>query len=215
MEHCTLAALIVGRRAKAFGDENNDLWRTVVRPTLAKASLTMLLVALTIGVLMALAPEPDIGNDFAADSEKRVFQGLAGVHVVVEDLPQPFVQAGLSSEQVKVDVELQLRRNGVTVLSREEVLLTKGSPYLYVTLNGGPVSDLPLFQYNPRVELRERVLLVRDPAQSVVACTWSLGGTGSVGKGKVQSIRDDFRDIVDRFSNKWLAFNKVVGKKSQ
>jgi len=87
------------------------------------------------------------------------------------------------------------------------VALHGGCPYLYVNVQ---VFKNParFYAYSAKVELRQRVTLVHNPAVSILAGTWSATGTiGTVGSHKLASLRDNVRDLTDQFINAYLAAN--------
>jgi hypothetical protein len=148
------------------------------------------------------------GTAFGDDSEynRTSLAGLRGVAVVVETTEKEFEQAGVAVATLTTDVELKLRQSGIRVLAGSERLDAPGFPYLYVNLNllrssSGAVS------YSLRVELMQRIRLVRDAKIELSASTWSVSSVGTVGLANLSAVRGPVRDAVDRFANEYLAAN--------
>jgi hypothetical protein len=81
------------------------------------------------------------------------------------------------------------------------------APYLYVNVQAIK-NQAHVYAFSANVELRQRVTLVGNPSMSVLAATWSATGIiGMVGSQKVASVRNDVRDLTDRFINAYLAAN--------
>lgn len=155
--------------------------------------------------LVGLAGSPAAASDFERD--RKTLKGLRGLAVVVEDLA-PEVERHVPVSTVQTDVELKLRLAGITVLSRQDLVSTPGSPYLYVHINGLQSNIQPLFAYSTTVSLTQKVVLVRDPEVGLLAETWSssavsLAGTVMLSEGVRQAIREH----VDRFINAYLSVN--------
>ena len=114
---------------------------------------------------------------------------------------------GLDTTQIRTDVELKLRQAGITVLTRQERLSTAAAPYLYVNVQAIK-SRANVYAFSANVELLQRVTLVRNPAMSIPATTWSATCIiGGVGSQKVGSVREHVRDLTDQFINAYLAAN--------
>jgi hypothetical protein len=133
--------------------------------------------------------------------------GLPGVHVLVEEINPEAQKYGLTKQALQTDVELQLRRYGIKVISEEEMLRTKGMPYLYIRLNC--VIRDPSSAISIEVKLEEIALLTtRYP---VMACsnatTWEKCIVAIVGVLKIETVREDVRDLVNEFINDYLAAN--------
>jgi hypothetical protein len=136
-----------------------------------------------------------IGGD-EDDPSRRSLQGIGSLHVVVEQLPEGARQLGLSEESLRTDVELKLRRNGITVTD------VKGSQaLLYVAVNvvpGGGAASL-------YVAVEQPARLLCDDSIYVTATTWSTAG--AVANPEAKFIRDRVGDLMDQFLNAWLAVN--------
>lgn len=139
---------------------------------------------------------------------KEILQGLEGVWVLVATIEPEVEKYGLTKKALQTDTELQLRQYGIKVLTREESLLTPGQPCLFVTVSVITREDIPTASVGITVELRETVLLLREPTRICIgASTWRRGGVVSVGVSKIKKIRGNVKDFVDRFINEYFAVN--------
>jgi hypothetical protein len=169
---------------------------------------------LRLGLLLLAVAVHVTGQDKRNDEPIRdlnrqlagTLRGLRGVEVVLETLPSEVEQAGLTSTTIRTDVELKLRLAGITVLSKEERLEQPGFPYLYISVNVVLSQHYPkLAYYALDCELHQYVTLTRDTSISTDASTWDkhlLGGTTTL-----QNIRDNLKDLVDKFINAYLSVN--------
>ncbi|MGB8991811.1 MAG: hypothetical protein WCD80_07130 [Desulfobaccales bacterium] len=135
--------------------------------------------------------------------QKEALKGLKGVEVVVEDLKPEAEHMGLSTAQIKTDVELRLRKAGIKVLTFAESAFTPGMPYLHVTVT--EMNSLSLIVFSLEVDLKERVTL--DRGFKVPGKIWSTSSVGAVGINKIREIRVFIGDDVDKFINDYLAAN--------
>jgi hypothetical protein len=147
-------------------------------------------------------------NEFSRPSLK----GLTGVGVVVEGLSSNMDGMNLSREQIQTDVELRLRKAGIRVFSKSELLATPGVPYLYVNLGTFPFKlangQTIGMAFSIDVSIKQNVTLVRDRNATVMgAATWQTGSTGSTGISQIQGLRGVIGDQVDVFINAYFAMN--------
>jgi len=133
--------------------------------------------------------------------------GLPGVYVLVEELSKEAQKYGLTKQALQTDVELQLRRYDIKVLSEDEMLRTHGMPELYVNLNC--VTNELFAAINIEVELQEIALLTtRNPVMACVdATTWEKSYVVIVGLLKIENVRENVRDLVNEFINDYLEAN--------
>jgi hypothetical protein len=137
-------------------------------------------------------------NEFSQLSLK----GLKGVAVIIEDLKPEIEQNGLTVTAIQTDVELKLRQAGIPISATGA-----GNPSLHISVNILQ-STSAILPHVITIELRQTVFLTRDPSIIVPgAATWDVGVFGQVPKLNVRSLRDDVKDLVDRFINAYLAVN--------
>jgi hypothetical protein len=159
---------------------------------------------LRLGVLLLSVTVSVMGGD------EKSLRGLQGLEVSVEELSDEVERAGLHKTDIQTDIELKLRLAGINVLTKEESLRLPGYPFLYVNVSvqlnhGSATSELASYALN--CELHQYVTLARDLSISTDASTWDRGRVGLVGTNNLKKIRDDLRDLIDKFVNAYLSVN--------
>ncbi len=175
------------------------------------ASAVLVIVA---GIVWAAKPskEPFGKSDSYFIVGKDTLAGLSGVWIVVAPINPEVEKYGLSERTFQTDVELQLRRNGLKVLSSDERIATPGRPYLWV--EPSIAIDGQNYVVGVKIDLFQDVRLVTNPRFVLSASTWDRMFIGSGGLLHIQGIRSKVKDIVDEFCNDYLAANpKVPAKK--
>lgn len=154
-------------------------------------------------------------TDKYQQNQLRSLRGLEGIGVVIETLQSDAELIGLTKSQLQTDIESQLGNARIRVLTEEERLKTKGTPYLYVNVNSVLFRQISSYGYNIYVALQQDVRSERNPSADVLsACTWIYGITGGVETSKlVEEIRKDVGALVDRFINDYLTVNPVTSAK--
>jgi hypothetical protein len=159
-------------------------------------------------VLFLLFTLPSLVLSVNGKSNRATLQGLKGIGVLVENLPQEVEKEGITKNQLQIEVELKLREARIPILSREECLKTPGEPYLYININVNTAkTESDIYPYSLDVMLIQKVSLMRDPKQTTYSVTWSTGGVGSVSKQSIHPLRNSVGDIVDVFIQAYLAEN--------
>jgi hypothetical protein len=170
--------------------------------------------AIPVGIMVA--SDKDFDKELERQLRLKSLVGLKGVYILIVGLGPENEYFGLTEQQLQTDVELQLRRNGIKVLSRHEWTETPGLPYLYVNLNAvrHPATERWV-SYNISVELQQAVSLVRDPSIKIFAApTWSKGSIGiAYFDIFIETIRDYVRDYVNEFCNDYLVANPIESPK--
>ena len=157
---------------------------------------------LCINALLTLASS--LVFAYSADERARsTLAGLKGVHVAVENLGPDIEKEGLTQTQIQTDVELKLGLAGITVLSKEELLMEKGRPKLHVAAHIGKTNVG--YVYVCTIKLYQDVSLLRSPGVHSSAPTWSVGHLGIT--RSLQEIRDRAKYLVDKFINAYLSAN--------
>jgi hypothetical protein len=138
-------------------------------------------------------------QDQEEEVERKTLRGLSGVWVLVSELAPEATADGLSKTAIQTDVEVKLRQAGIKVLAESQVAATPGQPLLHVMVTALRRVDV-FYAVDVQVELRQSVRLLRDPSVVVpLATTWrSRGWLGTVGREKLQTVRDDIKDNVDQ-----------------
>jgi hypothetical protein len=162
-----------------------------------KTNAAMLALTMTLFLL----PIPAAALKFAG--QREALTGLKGVGVEVTPLRPEAERLGLTTGQIKTDVELRLRKAGVRVLTADEVNETTGHPILFITVTPSISSGLCAYMIN--VQLGEVASLARGNA--VYATTWLTNGVGTFWTQDMRKIRGYVGDCIDEFINDYLAAN--------
>jgi hypothetical protein len=146
---------------------------------------------------------------------QRSLAGISVMGVVVQDLTKDAIEAGLIKEQIRTDVELKLRREGIRIVSEEEQLKVPGSPCINVQINCLRHKTLPILVFDINVTLIQGVFLMRNQEITAIGGTWFRDLLGCVGDSLfVSTVRQGVDDLVDIFLNDYLAANpKKIEKK--
>jgi hypothetical protein len=150
-----------------------------------------LLALLTSGIASATAA----ANAYQTQSLK----GIKRLEVLVENLDD--APNSLSKDQILTDVELRLRKAGISVLPAS----ADSNPYLYIRIGTDQVSP-GLFADRIDVSLIQATQFSRNSQLGVYfAPTWDTGSSGTVSSGR--QIRDALGDLMDKFLNAYLEAN--------
>lgn len=141
---------------------------------------------------------------------KQTLQGLHGLRVVVETLNPELERDGLANRQIQVDIELRLRKAGITVFSQGEANKADGPAVLHVMVDAVKGDDFleNLYAVHTSIELWQVVYLHRlEKSSAFAAATWTIQGTALVGKEKLDDVRRYLAGGLDEFINDYLAAN--------
>ena len=140
----------------------------------------------------------------AGDDEIPVLRGLKEVFVDVEDLDFRVERVGLTTDHLRTDAELKLKRAGIKVLSEKVSMRTPEIPQLYIMVKvlGTSSGD---YAANVRLELREAVGLERNPDMEVFASTWTTGRFGVT--QSLSDVRKQEQALLDKFITEYMAAN--------
>jgi hypothetical protein len=161
-----------------------------------------LLILISLSISVSAAAQGSRG--------KETLKGLHGLHVVVEKLNPELERDGLATRQIQVDIELRLRKAGITVFSPGEANKADGPTVLHVTVDAVRGDDVleNLYAVHMGVELWQTVYLYRlEKSPAFAAATWTIRGTAFVGREKLDGVRSYLADQVDEFINDYLTAN--------
>ncbi len=139
-------------------------------------------------------------------SAKETLRGLKGIAVLIGSISPEMARDGMEEDQLRTDIELRLRRAGITVLKVVPKPTTPNGAYLYVSIDSFR-SATGVYAFSVRVELLQEVSLTRNPSIKSVVATWKVGSTGLMSVTQVRRIRETMGDLVDRFANDYLTVN--------
>ena len=139
--------------------------------------------------------------------QRGVLRGLYPPSVNVESLTSDAEQNGLSTSQIKTDVELRLRKAGIrltTPKSSDE----PAYPQVYVSVRTLKSSS-GIYAFSVRIQLLTLVNmnLEQSKPRLMFASVWETGTIGTVGQSKLRDLRSIVGDLVDEFINDYLAEN--------
>ena len=163
-------------------------------------------ILLGLAVLWGLIGLPALGScaddgDFA----RTTLRGLQGVSVLIEDLTPENERAGLTTQQLQIDVEGQLQHAGIPVLTKDQAFHVQGAPFLYVYVHLLP-HPIGLTAYSSLLEVNQRASLDLNGSSASVS-TWSVQRLGTVGSRHLAAVRNDVRGQVDHFINVYRSVN--------
>jgi hypothetical protein len=165
--------------------------------------MTLWIAAFLIMTLMA-PPSRALNSE----TNRATLRGLAGVRVLIEDLPAEVLREGLTKTRLHADVELKLRKAGIKTLTQDECFKTPGEPYLYVNINLSLLkAESDHYAYSIDIGLIQNVTLLRAPEQATYAITWSTGGVGLIGKKQLSDLQDGIEDLLSIFVKAFLSVN--------
>jgi Putative peptidoglycan binding domain len=141
-------------------------------------------------------------------AQNATLRGLSGVRVLVEPLDPKMERAGLTKEQIQTDVEFRLRQAGVRVLPEEERQGVRGTPALFVKVDGLlSYNSQGLAAYMLSVEAYQDARLAANGASALVM-TWRVSSISLVGSANLPTgIRNAVRALVDQFIDAYRRVN--------
>jgi hypothetical protein len=136
--------------------------------------------------------------------QRTALVGLKGVYVLVES-PKPEAQSlGLTKDQIKTNIELRLRKAGISMLTEKDWLGSPDYPHLSVTV--AAITRAGSYSYMLQLYLSEFVTLARG--NRVMGVIWQ---TYRIGIGNEQNTetktQEQIGDMVDEFINDYMAAN--------
>ena len=140
----------------------------------------------------------------AGDAEIPVLRDLKKVFVDVEELDFRVERIGLTTDHLRTDAEVKLRRAGIKVQSAKESMRTPGIAQFYIMVKviGTSSGD---YAAHIRLELREAVRLVRNPGMEVFTSTWTTGKFGVT--PTLSDVRQQEQALLDNFITEYRAAN--------
>ena len=144
-------------------------------------------------------------------ANRLTLKGLQGIRVLVEDVASEIEASGLTKDKLQGNVESQLKKAGITILTEAEVLKTPGEPYLYININAAPGKVQPnLYSYSIDIAVIQNIVLERDPKANTYGITWSTGGVGITEKDSLNQLGESLVSIIDVFIESFQSANKIT-----
>ena len=156
-------------------------------------------------LLFAALPHADSSAILSGERKRETLRELTGVEVVVEQVRPDAEQDGLSTGQLKTQVEAQLSQAGIRVLSSQERLTQPGHAYLYVSVNTVKIASN--YSYAIEISLNQTVRLTRHPTIATFAPTWTAQVAGTTPASQLHIIRENVIHYVQTFIHDYQAMN--------
>jgi hypothetical protein len=169
--------------------------------------MTKQLVTICLMVILAGLFPPFVHGQKNKEYAEATLKDIIAVCVAVESLPDSAKVIILAKEAIQTDVELKLRLAGMRVVTQEQSLSIFGRPCVYVNVTLLQITDGKAQAANVKVELIQKVKLVRNEEIEEVVPTWEAGSLISTPNPTAEWIRDEVKDQVDKFLNAWLSVN--------
>ena len=137
------------------------------------------------------------------DQKVESLRGVKKLSVLVEDLNPDLEKDGVTKSQLQTDVEVRLRKAGLTVDGNE-------GPYLYVRVSAVKYEKStkiePFYVLGFSVFLNQPVTVVSNGV-SVYASTWEKGSVAICGLSGLDCVRRHVAEKVDLFLRDYLSVN--------
>ena len=140
---------------------------------------------------------------YNADPSGASLKGLKAVYVSVQYDAPPQPQYGLAKDDLRSEVELTLKVNGIRTLNRRQWKSAAGKPFLFVHIVGNtlnPNQKEASYFYTLNVELIQQVGLQRKPDVRCEGVTWSEATTIVLPYDKLRTIAVQLQDLAADFS---------------
>ena len=138
---------------------------------------------------------------WAQHSGRETLRGLSQVHVLIENLDDDELKAGLTKDQLKVDTERRLRKAHIKVVDDDK-------SYLQVRVTAIADAETERWSFAVAVTMNQPAQLTRT-RRSFTAETWGTGGLWTADNSQfLLAVRQAVGDSVDKFINDYLAANQ-------
>jgi hypothetical protein len=162
-------------------------------------------VSIAAVCLAISAPAMLVADD---EVQRNSLKGILGLRVLVEHLPADIEQHGLTTDAIKTDVELRLRRSGIQVFSAypDDPSPAKAVVYVNVAIKQESGTLKGLYAASITVELQQW-LRSQVSGLETPGATWERGSVLTIGQNNLRQLRDSVNDKVDELINDYLAAN--------
>lgn len=135
---------------------------------------------------------------------KESLSHLDGIRVIAS-VSKDAENEGLLKENLKTNTELQLRKAGIEVYTKENFASDPAAPGLLVAVS--TLENDGLFAYNLSVNVSQKVITV-DGTETSATTYETIGQTGMVGGSNIRDLADTVRQEVRIFINDWLSVHQ-------
>ena len=139
------------------------------------------------------------------ESIKKQLVGAPGFFVFVSVSPDSLA-ALLPVSSIQTDVELRLRIAHIAVLTTGQSLNSQAGT-IFVSVRGTRTTNTPIWAVGLETNCLQSAHLSRDPQISTTGLTWADGGVVLCLQDQLSVVRDDIKDLIDKFVNLYLAAN--------
>ena len=160
---------------------------------------------LAIGVVVILAFSL-VGSKAHAIFEGESIRRIDSIYIGIENINPEIKKEGFSEQTVRRDLELKFRSAGIKIIGENEWLSLKGRPYLLITPIVKEISPNK-YIYKIEMRIRQEARLIRNPSVVIFCTTWNIESFGT--SNSISYIREDLKDLADKFLNAWLSVNPV------
>jgi hypothetical protein len=142
----------------------------------------------------------------------ETLRGIKSLFLYVHSLPPQAEESGLTEEQIRSDVDTQLRSAGIPVVSYRECCDIPGSPYLFVGIGLVNGTKHDIYAVTAHLELRQVSSLEREPESSYHATTWMRGETVLADATTLESA---VQDLLEGWMNMFIYDYWTVNNKKK
>jgi hypothetical protein len=161
---------------------------------------------LVVVVTLALVSIAAWGQASSYDeSIRRQLVGVPGFFVLVTVNPDSMA-ALLPVSSIQTDVELRLRIAHMTVLTTGQSLTGKAGT-IFVNVRGIRTANTPIWAIGIETNCLQSAYLLRDPQVLTTGLTWADGGVVLCLENQLSSVRENIKDLIDKFVNLYLSAN--------
>jgi hypothetical protein len=154
-----------------------------------------LAVALTAPVVLA-------AGQLFVPTGGHTLRSLPGVEIILETIPEPLQQAGLTQAAVKADLERWLRAGGVPVYQSQPDNPSAAKAYLDLRTTVLALRD-GSYAVAVQMHVRQTVKSLATESSIVNAATWETGRLVNVTLSGPPRVRDEIRGMADEFVAEW------------
>lgn len=154
--------------------------------------------------LLILSPAFAQGDEGQLKQRLESLRGLPGVMVFGPRIDPRLVQAGLTPEAVRQDVEQRLRLAEMPLLGKEERATQSARPHIMVVVFAHAANP-SFFAYTIMMQLKQNVRL--ESGMEMAVPTWQIASIGMVGSSDLQPLRENLKGLADRLAADWRSVN--------